>query len=168
MNPEMEDSLSTQISTIQYCPFMGGQWLCGKSALLETEGLRFKSHKHHCIESLSKTHCSLLSTGSTQEDLSRHNCNIVDWDIKNQIKQTNSPFIKLCLGYIEINLYISESCYKGIILQRNVRKITIKVMLHMKLKGMMHRTSCKQIFCPFTSSQPLGRRGVNRSFFLLF
>ena len=40
--------------------------------------------------SLSKTHLFLLSTGSTQEDLSRHNWKIVDWDVKNQIiKQTN-------------------------------------------------------------------------------
>ena len=39
--------------------------------------------------SLSKTHLSLLNTGSTQEDLSRNNWKNVDWDIKNQIKQTN-------------------------------------------------------------------------------
>ena len=31
----------------------------------------------------------LLSTGSTQEDPPWHNWNIVDWDVKNQIKQTN-------------------------------------------------------------------------------
>ena len=41
----------------------------------------------HCVVSLSKTHLSLLSTGSTQEDPSRHNWKIVDWDVKNQIKQ---------------------------------------------------------------------------------
>ena len=40
--------------------------------------------------SLSKTHLSMLSTGSTQEDPSRHNLKIVDRDIKNQIKQTNT------------------------------------------------------------------------------
>ena len=38
--------------------------------------------------SLSKTLYPLLSTGSNQEDLSRHNRKIVDWDVKNKIKQT--------------------------------------------------------------------------------
>ena len=33
------------------------------------------------VLSLSKTHLSLLSTGSTQEDPSQHNCKCVDWDI---------------------------------------------------------------------------------------
>ena len=33
------------------------------------------------------------STGSTQEELSLHNWKIVDWDVKNQIKQTNKPFV---------------------------------------------------------------------------
>ena len=31
----------------------------------------------------------LVSTGSTQEDPSWRNRKIVDWDVKNQIKQTN-------------------------------------------------------------------------------
>ena len=31
------------------------------------------SQRHHCGVSLSKTHLSLLSTGSTQEDPSQHN-----------------------------------------------------------------------------------------------
>ena len=46
-------------------------------------------HRRHCVVSLSKTHLSLLSTCSTQEHLSRPNCKIVDWDAKNQNKQTN-------------------------------------------------------------------------------
>ena len=29
----------------------------------------------------------MLSTGSTQEDPPQHNWKIVDWDVKNQIKQ---------------------------------------------------------------------------------
>ena len=37
--------------------------------------------------SLSKTHYCLLSTVSTQEDLSRHDRAFVDWDVKNQNKQ---------------------------------------------------------------------------------
>ena len=40
--------------------------------------------------SLSKTHLSLLSTGSTQEDPSRHNWKIVDRDVKNQINQNKT------------------------------------------------------------------------------
>ena len=36
-----------------------------------------------------------------------------------------SPFIKLCLGFIGLDSVISESCYKGTILQRNYRKMTI-------------------------------------------
>ena len=32
----------------------------------------------------------LFSTGSTQEDQSRHNWKIVDWDVKNQNKQTKN------------------------------------------------------------------------------
>ena len=37
--------------------------------------------------SFTKTLYPLLSTGSTQEDLSQYNWKIVDWDIKKQIKQ---------------------------------------------------------------------------------
>ena len=53
-------------------------------------GRRFEPHRRHCVVSLSKTHLSLLSTGSTQEDPSRHNCKIVDLDVKTQIKQKKS------------------------------------------------------------------------------
>ena len=46
------------------------------------------THPPHCVVSLSKTHLSLLSTDSTQEDPFRHNLKVVDWDVKNQIRQT--------------------------------------------------------------------------------
>ena len=36
---------------------------------LRPRGLGVEPHRHHCVVSLSKTHLSLLSTGSTQEDL---------------------------------------------------------------------------------------------------
>ena len=39
--------------------------------------------------SLSKTQLCLLITGSNQEDPFRHNWKIVDWEIKNQIRQTH-------------------------------------------------------------------------------
>ena len=51
--------------------------------------------------SLSKT-LSLLSTGSTQEDPSRH-----DWDVKNQHKQTSCLIIlqsELCPLLVMLNL----------------------------------------------------------------
>ena len=42
--------------------------------------------------SLCKTQNALFRIGSTQEDLSRHNWKIIDWDIKNQIKQKKNMF----------------------------------------------------------------------------
>ena len=43
------------------------------------------------LVSLSKTFInSLLSTGSTQEDQSQQDWKNVDWDVKNQIKQTRT------------------------------------------------------------------------------
>ena len=77
---------------------------------------RFKPHRHLCVVSLSKAHLSLLSTGSTQEDQSRHNWKFFDWDVKNQIKlnqgiylaswsripwQANGKFYNIfnCVGY---------------------------------------------------------------------
>ena len=51
----------------------GGQWLSVRVLDLRPRGCRFKPHLRQCVVTLSKTHLSLLSTGSTQEDLSRHN-----------------------------------------------------------------------------------------------
>ena len=36
-----------------------------------------------------------------------------------------NPFIMLCLGSIEMDGVTSDSCYKGTLLQRNYRKMTI-------------------------------------------
>ena len=47
-------------------------------------GHGFEPCRRHCVVSLSKTHLSLFSTGSIQEDPSRHNWKIVDLDEKNQ------------------------------------------------------------------------------------
>ena len=44
--------------------------------------------------SLSKTLDHLLSTGSTQKDLSQHNWKYVDLALKNQCKQTNKPTVQ--------------------------------------------------------------------------
>ena len=48
-------------------------WLSGGVLELRLKGRRLDLHWCHCVVSLSKTHLSLLSTGSTHEDLSRHN-----------------------------------------------------------------------------------------------
>ena len=62
--------------------------MSGRVLVSRSRGCRFEPHWHHCFVFLSKTHLFLLSNGSTKEDLSQHCCKIVDWDIKNQIKQT--------------------------------------------------------------------------------
>ena len=48
--------------------FMGTQWLSGRVLDLRRRGREFELHRCHCVLSLSKTHLSLLNTGSTQED----------------------------------------------------------------------------------------------------
>ena len=48
--------------------------------------------------SLSKTLYSLLSTDSTQEGPSLRDRKIVDWDVKNQTKETNEKLITLLIG----------------------------------------------------------------------
>ena len=54
--------------------------------------------------SLSKTLYPQLSTGSTKEDPSKHDRKIVDWDIKNQIKQNN---IQHCVWNFFKIMYLS-------------------------------------------------------------
>ena len=51
----------------------GTQWLSGRVLDWRPRGCGFEPHPRHCVVSLSKTHLSLLSTGSTQEDPSQHN-----------------------------------------------------------------------------------------------
>ena len=68
----------------------GVQWPSGRMLDLRLRGCVFELHRHRCVVSLSQTHLSLLSTDSTQEDLSQHNLKVIDWDVKNQIKQTNT------------------------------------------------------------------------------
>ena len=46
----------------------GAQWLSGRVFDSRRKGHGFEPHRYHCVVSLSKTHSSLLSTGSTQED----------------------------------------------------------------------------------------------------
>ena len=85
---------------------MGAQLLSGRVFDSRPRCSRFEPHRCHCVVSLSKTHLSLLSTGSTLEGPSRHNLKIVDWDVKNQIKQNNK------VGIIEIHCtYLGVSGY---------------------------------------------------------
>ena len=45
---------------------------------------------------------ALLSTGTTQEGPSRHNCKSVDWDVKNQIKPNTVDCYTICIFTILI------------------------------------------------------------------
>ena len=71
----------------------GAQWLSGRVLDSRQRDRVFEPHWRHCVVSLNKTHLSLLSTGSTQEDPSLYNWKIVDWDVKNQIKQTKKSML---------------------------------------------------------------------------
>ena len=51
----------------------GAQRLSGRVLDSRPRDRGFESHQRHCAVSLRKTHLSLLSTGSTQEDPSIHN-----------------------------------------------------------------------------------------------
>ena len=50
----------------------------GRVLDMRLRGRGFEPHRCHCLVSLSKTHKSKLSTGTTQEDPSLHNWKIVD------------------------------------------------------------------------------------------
>ena len=72
----------------------GWWWLSGSVLDLRSRGCRFEPHQRHCVVSLSKTPY-LFRTGSTQEDPFWQNWKIVDWDVKNQIKQNKTPAHKI-------------------------------------------------------------------------
>ena len=59
------------------------QWLSGRVVDSRPKGWGFEPQRRHCVVSLSKTHSSLFSTGSTQEDPSQHNLKIVDSRVVN-------------------------------------------------------------------------------------
>ena len=60
-----------------------------------SRGCGFELHWRHSVVSLSKTLYPQLSTGSTQKEPIPTWLKIVNWDVKNQIKQTNKNFISL-------------------------------------------------------------------------
>ena len=49
------------------------QWLSGRVLDSRPRSHGFEPNRRPCVVSLSKTHLSLLSTSSTQEEPSRHN-----------------------------------------------------------------------------------------------
>ena len=52
---------------------------------------------------------SLLRTGITQEGPSRHNCNSVDWELKNQTKQKTMDCYTICILTI-----LTAGCMKNL------------------------------------------------------
>ena len=79
-------------------------------------GHGFEPPPYHCVVALSKTHLSLLITGSTQGGrLVSAKLKIVDWDVKNQIKQSFSNFqTPVCFiprGGQDGNICLILSCY---------------------------------------------------------
>ena len=78
---------------------MGAQLLSGRVLDSRTRSRGFEPHRRHCVVSLSKIHLSLLSTGSTQEDLSRHNwkkCGLGHKE-SNQTKMYFTHYIKIVM-----------------------------------------------------------------------
>ena len=64
----------------------------------------FEPHWRHCVVSLSKTHLSLLSAGSTQEDPSRHNRKIVEWDVKKTYQTKKQNYLCTLVAYFANNM----------------------------------------------------------------
>ena len=60
--------------TVRRGHFIGEQWLSGRVLDSRPRGCGFKPHRRHCIESLSKALYPLLSTDSTQVEISQHDC----------------------------------------------------------------------------------------------
>ena len=85
----------------------GAQWLSCIVLDSRPRDCWFEPHSHHYIVSLSKTHLSLLSTGSIQEHSSQHNRKIVGLDVKNQIKQTSPIWL---YNFVYVSLPTSVFC----------------------------------------------------------
>ena len=68
--PTVVEHEKSFITLEPYLEVYGAQWLSGRVLDSRPRGRGFKSHGRHFVVSLSKTHTSLLSTGSAQQDLS--------------------------------------------------------------------------------------------------
>ena len=83
------------------------QSLSGRVLGSRLRGCGLEPHRRHCVVSLSKTHLSLLSTGSTQKDPSQHIRKIVTWCVKNQIKQTKKHYnYELLTSFVDPFYYL--------------------------------------------------------------
>ena len=93
----------------------------------------------HCVVSLSKTLYLLLSTGSIQEDPSRHDWKIVDWGVKNQTKptKTGTYFLLTVIVYDHSRVkkkiyswkYKRNACIKFLILSSQVNTVAEHFLL---------------------------------------
>ena len=135
-------------------------------------GCRLELRHRHCIVSLSKTLYPLLSIDSTQEDPSRHNWKIVDWDVKNRQKQTNIclfTYLKNNQKYI-ISVFIwNQSTVKKLCKMTGLKKfvfntnycLLMQVKSIAKCKGsilqyfwpsLSYHLSVRSLLCLFLSS----------------
>ena len=90
---------------------IGAQWPSCRVLTQDRGGHEFETHRHHCVVSLSNTHLSLLSTVSPQEYPTQPDITekIVDWDVKNQIKQTKTFY----RGILQSNLLTTQCISYG-------------------------------------------------------
>ena len=95
----------------------GAQWLCWTMLDSILRSSLVYPHLRHCIMCLTKTHKYLHTTGSTHEEPSRHNWKRVDWDVKNQIKQTNKYFhTKIFKNVSSVYLFTNWSFWQAFII----------------------------------------------------
>ena len=78
----------------------GGQRVASSSLTTSEVSVMFPCARHFI--------CCIIGTGSTQEDLSRHDWKVVDWNVKNQTKKKKKKkkkrqTIKILSGY---NIYV--------------------------------------------------------------
>ena len=93
--------------------------------------------------SLSKSIYQLLRTGSTQGDPSGHDCKIVNWDVKNKIKQIfinensiiidhvnlqGSSIMKTCLQCVVLFTLLCMSCQLSDVVLKGVSRSYVEVM----------------------------------------
>ena len=97
-------------------------------------GCGLEPYQRHCVVSLSKTLNPPISTGSTQEDLSRHDWKIVDLDIKNQNKQKSSAYPKYWFNPRKVPAWLRNCWLKSKATnQTNLRETNLKPKAPLKL-----------------------------------
>ena len=100
----------------------------------------------YCVVSLIKTHLSLLNNGSTQEDPSRHSWNIVDWDIKNQVKQTSKSYHST--SYLMLSrkiIYVCSNIYEIVEDWHNTQPPSPKFKVATSTRMSVHRSDMLRV-----------------------